>query len=211
MEQSRRGRAAHYGGRIGMLNKKRGRPRKGEQILSRSEILERALTLVLDRGREVGVREIARSLGVDPMALYHYFADKDALYEALVAHLVDKVYRPRRTPDWRGELEALMMSYLQLLAGHRGVLRTILRLASRAKGPAQMFRRRFETAVASLDLSAADGFTAMSAAVDFVHGFAAALEYAEEGTLTVENARGSIRVVTSGIASLSRRTVHIDE
>ena len=197
--------APHFrDGRYG-LEKKRGRPKKREGVLSRDEVVERAIQLVLDTGRAVGMREIARSMGVDPMALYHYFADKGELYEALVSHCIDDIYRPDRDADWRVELEALMTSYLDLLVRHRGLLETVLRLGSRAKGPAEIFRRRFETATAALDLGAAESFTAMSAAVDFVHGFVAAVEYAEGGAPTVEDARGSIAVIVAGIATLPRR------
>ncbi len=194
-----------------MTNRKRGRPKKGVPALSRDEVVDRTMRLVLDTGRPVGMREIARTLGVDPMALYHYFADKGELYEALVSRCIDDIYRPVPGSDWRVELHVLMTSYLDLLVRHRGLLETVLRLGSRAKGPAEIFRRRFETATGALGLSAADSFTAMSAAVDFVHGFVAALEYAEAGVLDAEDAQGSIAVIIDGIAALSRRATSTDE
>ena len=187
-----------------MVNRKRGRPEKSDRVLSREEILERATRLILAGGREVGMREIARSFGVDPMALYHYFTDKGELYEALVIRLVDKIYRPTGSGAWRDELERLIASYLELLAHHRGLLGTVLRLGARAKGPMAIFRDRFEIATKSLGLTSTDRFTAMSAAVDFVHGFVVAVENAEEGAIVLDDARGSIRIIIAGIAALSR-------
>lgn len=194
-----------------MQSKRRGRPRKSERVLSRDEIIERATGLVLDKKREVGMREIARALEVDPMALYHYFADKGALCEALVIRLVDGIYRPTERGAWREELETLIFSYLELLVRHRGLLGTVLRLGARAEGPAEVFRFRFEDASRTLSLTSADLTTAIGTAVDFVHGFVAAVEYAEDGAIAVDDARGSIRVIVDGIASLSRRTPRTGE
>ncbi|MCG8479579.1 MAG: TetR/AcrR family transcriptional regulator [Spirochaetales bacterium] len=194
-----------------MHSRRRGRPRKSERVLSRDEILTRAAQLVLGGGSEVGMRRIARALKVDPMALYHYFPDKGALYEGLVIRLIDGIYRPTEMGEWREELETLTFSYLELLVCYRGLLGAVLRLGARAEGPAEVFRRRFETASRTLRLNPADCSIAIGAAVDFVHGFVAAFEYAEEGTIAVEDARGSIRVIIDGVAMLSRRAVHSDE
>jgi AcrR family transcriptional regulator len=67
------------------------RPRAGERHDGRrEEILRVALNLFASKGIEgTGLREIANRIGVSQPALYHYFASKDALVDAVI--------------DWRRE------------------------------------------------------------------------------------------------------------
>src|SRR3954470_8344091 len=87
----------------------RGRPRANEPKLSRDQILDAALALLAEAGLgALTMRALARRLGIDPMALYHYFADKEALLGA-AADRSFAALRPRmpRTGDWRARLRAL--------------------------------------------------------------------------------------------------------
>ncbi len=55
----------------------------------RAQIIDAAITLWSERGYEaVGIRELARHLGVSKGAMYHYFESKEALFEAVCAHLM---------------------------------------------------------------------------------------------------------------------------
>lgn len=62
------------------------------QTDTRTRLLELTAELFAEIGyAAVSMREIARTAGLTPAALYHHFADKDALYEAVLEH----VYRSR--------------------------------------------------------------------------------------------------------------------
>jgi AcrR family transcriptional regulator len=77
-----------------------------ERVIDRSAILAAAL-LVVDRDGlgALTMRRLGGELGVEGMAIYHYFASKDALLDELVASL----YRepPEPTGNWREDLMAL--------------------------------------------------------------------------------------------------------
>ena len=61
-----------------------GKPAGGRDALSRDRIVAAALDLVDEQGLEgLTMRALGRKLGVEAMALYHYFPSKDALIEAI--------------------------------------------------------------------------------------------------------------------------------
>jgi len=63
-----------------------GRPRKSEERDTRQGILDAALDLFAESGFfGTSMREIARKVGVRESALYHHFASKEAILEALAA------------------------------------------------------------------------------------------------------------------------------
>lgn len=66
--------------------KPRGRPPKQSRKLDMVVILEQATLLIEAGGETFSMRELAQTLGVDPMALYHYVANKEALLQAVVHH-----------------------------------------------------------------------------------------------------------------------------
>lgn len=62
-----------------------GRPKASEARDTRREILDAALELFADKGfHGTGLREIARAVGVRESALYHHFASKELLFEAIL-------------------------------------------------------------------------------------------------------------------------------
>ena len=73
-----------------------GRPRAGEEALTRGRILVAALSLVDEEGIEaLSMRRLAKELGVDPMAIYHHLPNKRALLSALVG----QVFSGMRVPE----------------------------------------------------------------------------------------------------------------
>ena len=84
---------------------KRGRPRSltEEQIVGAAVELARSVPL-----ENVPMRALAEALGVPVMTIYNYVANKDALYELVLNH----VLRPVRVPDhedgtWEDRLKQL--------------------------------------------------------------------------------------------------------
>src|SRR5690242_7064299 len=61
-----------------------GRPRVGQERLSREAILTAALQLVDDEGIDaLTMRRLAATLGVNPMSLYHHLPNKAAVLAGL--------------------------------------------------------------------------------------------------------------------------------
>lgn len=87
---------------------------------TRTRLLELTAELFASQGfAAVSMRDIARAAGLTPAALYHHFADKDALYETVLEH----VYRSRTEPlhavlSTEGQSSAeLLRSFVQAFAG----------------------------------------------------------------------------------------------
>ena len=83
----------------------------------RDEILAAARALVREEGYEgLTIRQVAGRMGYSPMALYSYFADKQAIMVALAqegfARLADKLAR-RVPPDPLAALRKTMTAYVE--------------------------------------------------------------------------------------------------
>ncbi len=152
---------------------KRGRPGRDKEKLSKESIIECARTLLKKTGKLPSIRGLAKELGVDPMAIYHYFANKSALLEAVSISLMESIYEPSGKEDWQNELRTLCMSYLSLLNNHTGLLETMLSMD--VHGPAQVFMERFQLILRPLKLSDTSLKNAIDLIADYLHGFALAV------------------------------------
>ncbi|MGF1680127.1 TetR/AcrR family transcriptional regulator [Photobacterium minamisatsumaniensis] len=153
--------------------KKRGRPKGQSSQLSGDVIILGAKNLMKVEGKVPSIRKLAASLDVDAMAIYHYFTNKNALLEAVTVSLIGEIYRPDPEAEWQQELTTLCESYLSLLAQYPGLLETLLGMTSH--GPATVFIERFDLAIASLSLTDDLRCNALSMLVDYLHGYALAL------------------------------------
>src|SRR3954447_6084798 len=76
--------------------------------LSRERILEAARALVEEEGQaRLSMRRLGERLDVWPMALYHWFRDKDELLDALAAHASEAVGARGTDGPWQTRLKAL--------------------------------------------------------------------------------------------------------
>ena len=72
--------------------KKRGRPGADKSQLSAELILNMARQLMRENGKVPSIRQLAIELDIDAMAIYHYYANKAALLEALTVSLIEEIY-----------------------------------------------------------------------------------------------------------------------
>lgn len=95
------------------------RARRGEP-LSQQEILEAALRLIDEEGLEaLTVRRLGAALGVDPMALYRHFENKEALLDGVTELLWDEVERTAHDgPNWKDQLRSIARSLRNLAHAH---------------------------------------------------------------------------------------------
>ncbi|EPE1461084.1 TetR/AcrR family transcriptional regulator [Morganella morganii] len=104
-----------------------GRPAHRGSKLTAENILSEAGKLLQEQGKVPSIRALAAQLQVDPMAIYYYFRNKQALLEALATALVDDIYQPSAQAPVQQELQRLAESYLHLLAdalhGHTVAIR----------------------------------------------------------------------------------------
>jgi len=66
------------------------------------------------------MRTLAGDLGVDPMAIYHYMPNKEALLHAVVGRFLDDFELPEPEGGWKDQVEALCRAFRALGHRHRG-------------------------------------------------------------------------------------------
>jgi AcrR family transcriptional regulator len=82
--------------------------------LSREYIAAMALALVDDIGRDkFSMRKLGAELGVDPMAVYRYFTDQEALFDGIAETLFDEL--DAETLPWDGPWHDLAELYTRRL------------------------------------------------------------------------------------------------
>lgn len=96
-------------------------PADREQL--RSQILDAARALFVERGIEaVTMREIARQVNYSATTLYHYFADKEALLQAVCDEdflaLAGRLREIMQLPDLQARIDALIHGYAQFALQH---------------------------------------------------------------------------------------------
>ena len=92
--------------------------------LSPEKIVDAALAL-LDREGESGfsMRKLAGEMGVDPMAIYHHHAGRDALMHAVLQAFMRDFEMPGPSGDWRADIRALCQALRRLARRHPGAFR----------------------------------------------------------------------------------------
>ncbi|MGF1777585.1 TetR/AcrR family transcriptional regulator [Vibrio nomapromontoriensis] len=155
--------------------KKRGRPSKSGPNLSQKMIVDTAKTLMQQQGSVPSIRKLAAELGVDAMAIYYYFSNKEELLEGVAISLVEGIYQPAGLAPWQEELTELGWSYLTLLSDYPGLLETLLKM--RSSGPAEVFMTRFEQVISDIGLVGDAKRHAVNLFADYLHGFAFSMQF----------------------------------
>ncbi len=88
--------------------------------LSRERVLAGALA-VADAGGITGltIRSLAAELGVKPMAVYHYVANKDEILDGIVDLVFGEIDLPSPAGEWRPEIAKRAHSARRVLGRHR--------------------------------------------------------------------------------------------
>jgi AcrR family transcriptional regulator len=145
----------------------------GPAALGRADVVRAALAIADSEGLEaVSIRRVAADLGVRPMALYTHIASKDDLVALMLHEMSGELLVPEPLPDdWREALRAIARRAYAAYVQHSWALQAFGR--GTRVGP-NMLRRAEQSAaaVASLDLSPADAWTALSIVHDWTIGHA---------------------------------------
>jgi len=83
-----------------------GQPRKRRrEPLTRDRIVEKAVEILDAEGVEgLSMRRLGEALGVEAMALYHHFPNKEAILDAVLAHILEETGGqglPIGSADWK--------------------------------------------------------------------------------------------------------------
>src|SRR6476659_10439306 len=87
--------------------------------LSRDRVLAGAIT-VADAGGigALTIRTLAQELGVKPMSVYHYVANKDEIIDGIVDLVYGEIDLPVPGEDWRTQMRLRAGSARRVLANH---------------------------------------------------------------------------------------------
>ena len=161
-----------------------GRPRRAAPALDSATILQAALPLLEEQGEAFSMRALAQRLGVDAMAVYHYYAGKEELLLALMAQRFAAL-DPRQPPFTQRQgpqrrLLALCALYLERVSATPYFVRLMARGLVTQADVAERFTELFEMAVDGLGLDKKTRLRGRDALVDFLHGYALAGRPASE-------------------------------
>ncbi|MGK5058021.1 TetR/AcrR family transcriptional regulator [Janthinobacterium sp. LB2P49] len=161
-----------------------GRPRRAAPTLDSASILHAALVLLEEQGEAFSMRALAQRLGVDAMAVYHYYAGKEELLLALMVQrfaALDPLQPPftrRQSPPRR--VLALCALYLELVSATPYFVRLMARGLVTQADVAERFTALFELAVDGLAPDKKTRLRGRDTLVDFLHGYALAGRPASE-------------------------------
>ena len=152
-----------------------GRPRAGEEPLSRGRILRAALGLVDEEGMgALSMRRLAGELGVDPMAIYHHFPGKDALVSGLVETVFAEMRVPGPEDSWQERVRAYARAYRDLARSHPNLAVHLVSDPPAAAAATLEAGEALYEALAASGMEARDVVRAADLVVDYVNGFALA-------------------------------------
>jgi TetR/AcrR family tetracycline transcriptional repressor len=160
-----------------MINagKRSGRPRAGEERLSREAILTAALRIVDDEGIDaLTMRRLASTLGVNPMSLYHHLPNKAAVLAGLAELVFADVEQsdPGNSVPWQEQLKDAARAYRNALRTHPNLALQVLSDTSAVSEVVVVVVEPFYRALDRAGLSPRQIFESVNTLVDFIHGFA---------------------------------------
>lgn len=175
-----------------------GRPRRAAAQLSRERVLAAALARVDAHGiAALTMRSLAADLGVDPMALYHYFANKAALLHALVAQIFSAFQPPIDTDaPWAEQVRAFAMAYADLTHAHPHLVLAIAADPATATLAADLVDPLLHSALRAADLAPDQVVAAAGVLIDYIHGFALGLQHVPNPTASIES---GLAIILAGI------------
>ncbi len=100
-----------------------GRPAPGKSLTPQA-VAEAAARLIDTEGlAEFSMRRLGQSLGVEAMALYNHFEDKDAILNAVASLALTRVKAPSATGPWQARIKQVCLSIRRLALEHPNLFR----------------------------------------------------------------------------------------
>lgn len=156
--------------------RKLGRPKAGQESLTRERILVVALRLVDEQGVEaLSMRRLAAELAVDPMAIYHYLPNKQAILAGLIELVFAEWPVPLTvSPDWQEGVRDFARAYHQLTRAHPNLTLYLVTEAEFGAAAALAATESLYAALAGAGLAPGIIVRAADLIVDYLNGFALA-------------------------------------
>jgi AcrR family transcriptional regulator len=140
--------------------------------LTRERVLQTAVRRADQGGiASLSMRKLGQEFGVEAMALYHHFANKDDLVDGMVDLVFGEIELPPSTRDWRTAMRQRAIGVRDALLRHRWAVG--LMESRRRPGPANL--RHHDAVIGSLRAGGFDiGMAAHAYSVldSYIYGFA---------------------------------------
>jgi AcrR family transcriptional regulator len=140
--------------------------------LTRERVLQAAVRRADEGGIEsLSMRKLGQELGVEAMALYHHFANKDDLVDSMVDLVFGEIELPPTGGDWRTAMRQRAIAVRDALQRHRWAIG--LMESRRRPGPANL--RHHDAVIGSLRAGGYDiamAAHAYSLLDSYIYGFA---------------------------------------
>jgi len=140
--------------------------------LSRERVLDAAIKLADQGGLEsLSMRKLGQELGVEAMAVYYHFANKDEVIDGIVDIVFSQIDLPASGADWKSAMRQRAVSLRDVLLRHRWAIG--LMESRRKPGPANL--RHHDVVIGSLRSAGLNMPTiahAYSLVDSYVYGFA---------------------------------------
>jgi AcrR family transcriptional regulator len=108
--------ASRGAARAVLADRRQGDPRTK---LSREQVVQAAWQLLEEEGLEgFTIRRLASELGVAPMTIYGYFADKESLLDAVIEDGSKRLSLPGGSGPWRARLRGLFVELYRVLSAY---------------------------------------------------------------------------------------------
>ena len=160
------------------MARRAGRPRAGQEALTRGRILDAALRLVDEEGMgALSMRRLAGELGVDPMAIYHHLPNK----KAVLSGLVEAVFSGMRVPDeigreagWEERVRAWARAFRGVVLAHPNLVTYVVSTPEAAASATLESTEELYAAFEEAGMAPGKIVRATDLVVDYVNGFALA-------------------------------------
>ena len=162
------------------MARRTGRPRAGEEALTRERVVSTALSVVDEEGLEaMSMRRLAKELGVDPMAIYHHLPNKRALLSGMIEEVFSEMRMPESektfgTGNWQERVRAWARAFRDVARSHP---KLVPQLASYPEAAAEATLESTEELYAAFeaaDMAPRQIVGAVGVVVDYLIGFALA-------------------------------------
>lgn len=175
--------------------------RRDAEPLSEQRLLDAALHLVDEVGMDgLSMRRLGARLGVDAMAVYYYFPNKQALVRRLIATVFRGLPPVSSEGPWQARVLEWASAYRGLALAHPNLIFQIFANTEAVNLAVAIANESLHAAVSEAGLPASEVGPAADTIVDYVHGFVIA-EAATRGTDSPMNDafRFSTELIVGGI------------
>jgi AcrR family transcriptional regulator len=105
--------------------------KKLDTEVRREQLAQAALALIAAHGlNRLSVARVARRVGLVPSAIYRHFSGKDALLDAVIALIRERMHRNveavmAQAPDALDRLRRLLLAHVRMIRENEGILRLV--------------------------------------------------------------------------------------